>query len=280
MKPMFFVVLALFLGAQAHAADAIAKAQIGKPLTCGYVVYAPALMQDQKTKAWSGFDKDFADLVVQRMESTYERTAETNWGVVVEDLRSNKYDFLCTTYWVNPHKAKFALFSDPLYYQPSFPVARIDDKRFDGHPERLNDPKIKIAVLEGDNSVNIAKVDFPKAELVTLSSMQKYSDTALWVASGKADVALFDAAAFDLYNKNNPGKLKLINTDKPLRVYPAGFVFKGSDVQLWHAFNMAIQELRLDGSLERVMRKYITAPHAYYPVGRDGKYIVVDKVKR
>lgn len=274
-------ILIFLMAGAAQAGPALDKAQMGKTLACGYITYPPALMHNARIGAWTGHDAEFADLIAKRMEISIERKVETNWATVPEDLKTKKYDFLCSAYWVNPHKAKFVLFTKPLYYQPALLVVRADDTRFDGRPEKLNDPKIKIAALEGDNPVNIIKNDFPKAQTLLLpSAINKYSETLLSVADGKADAVIADASVFGLYNKNNPGKLKIANPDKPIRIYPAGFVVSGDDVQLWHAINSAIDELALDGSLERVMRKYIDYPHAYYPVARDGTYTVVSKVKK
>lgn len=275
---LFFVLLCSFAPA-AGATDSLTKAQIGQTLDCGYVSYPPALVKDAKTGEWNGFDRDFIADIVRRLKAGYAYKYESNWGTVPEDLKTGKYDVLCSTYWISSEKAKFVLFTRPLYYQPIFIVTRANDTRFDKDLSKLNDPKVTMVALEGDVPVGVIQNDYPKAKLMTLPGVtSKYSDTMLWVADGKADAGIMDVSEFYNYNKNNPGKLKLTALDKPVRLFPVSFVLKQSDVALWHAFNMAIEEMQLDGTLERIMRKYIHAPHAFYPIGRDGKYIVVDKV--
>lgn len=271
------VLIFLTMGA-AHAGPATDKAQIGKTLNCGYVPYEPALVKDAKTDTWSGFDADFIKAAAARMHVTTQFASETNWGQLFEDLKARKFDMLCSTSWVNAEKAKYALYTKPLYYQPVLMIVRADDKRFDGKPDAANDPKVKFVALDGDAPVSIIHSDFPKAELMTLPQIQSYNDTFLTVATGKADALIGDASAFGLFNASNPGKLRMINTSKPIRIFPTTFVVASDEIQLWHAFNAAIDEMALDGTLEKLMRPYVKYPHAYYPVGRDGKFIVTDKV--
>ena len=275
------LILVFLCFGSAQAGPALDKAQIGATLNCGYVSYPPALVKDAKTGEWSGFDKDFIVEIVNRLRAKHVFKYESNWGTVPEDLKTGKYDVLCSTYWVNPEKAKFVLFTRPLYYQPIFIVTRIDDHRFDKDLSKLNDPKVTMVALEGDVPVGVIQNDYPKAKLMTLPGMSsKYSDTMLWVADGKADAGIMDASEFYNYNKNKPGKLKLTALDRPVRLFPVSFVLSQNEMALWHAFNTAIEEMQLDGTLDRIMRKYIFAPHAFYPIGRDGKYIVVDKVAK
>ena len=66
------------------------------------------------------------------------------------------------------------------------------------------------------------------------------------------------------YNKNNPGKLKLINTQHPVRVYPVSYVFQSTDVIFRDAVNAALDEMILDGTMDKIFNKIDIYPHAFY----------------
>ncbi len=232
-------------------------------LRCGYITYEPALTKDLKTGAWRGFDYDIVRAIANRLELQADYTAETGWATVVADLNAGKFDMLCNTFWVHPNVAKFALFSRPAFFQPVFVVARAGDNRF-ASGVIPDDAKLKMASLEGDNPVAIAKADFPRVQILTLPNMTDPSQVMLSVADGRADFTIEDAVTFHQYDKNNPGKMKIVTPAKPIRIYPSGFVFRAEDGQLRDAVNIALDELILDGTIDRIMNKYDHYPLSYY----------------
>lgn len=266
MKKLRFltVVAVLALSVPAQAAPKLSRVNTTQTLKCGYVPYPPAMVKDEKTGEWSGFDVDVTKAVTNRLGLKLEYTTETGWATIVPDLNAGKFDVLCTSFWVHPDVAKFALFARPYFYQPVFVVARADDERFAKGIPNLDDPALKMSAIDGDNPVAIAAADFPKAQVVTLPNMTDFSQVLLEVADKKADFTIVDAVVFGTYNKTNPGKLKIVDAAKPARVYPAAFVVSSEDYQLRDAINAALNELILDGTIDRIMDKYDVYPNAYY----------------
>lgn len=232
-------------------------------IRCGYVEYAPALTQDIKTGLWQGFNYDILKAVGDRLQLQVNYTAPTGWATVVPDLKSRKFDMLCSGFWVHPNVGKFALFSRPAFFQPVFVAVRTQENRFQRKVD-LNDAKLKMVALDGDNPVYIAKADFPKTEILSLPNMTDFSQVLVNVAEGKADFTIVDAYTFGAYNKNNPGKLKLLFHDQPVRVYPVSYVFNPDDVLFRDAFNAALDELILDGTINNIMDQYDIYPDAFY----------------
>lgn len=255
--------LFLFLVASAHAEPALTRVNKSNTLRCGYVTYPPALMKDLKTGEWSGFDYDIVNAVVDRLQLKLDYTTETGWATVVPDLKAKKFDMLCSGYWVHPNVGKYALFSRPAFFQPVFVVARADDARFTNN-QNLNDTKLTMVALDGDNPVNIAKSDFPQTKVFTLPNMTDFAQVLVNVADKKADFTIVDAVTFGRYNKNNPGKLKIVSADQPIRIYPVSYAFSDEDVVLRDAVNAALDEMILDGTLDNIFDKYDAFPNAYY----------------
>jgi ABC-type amino acid transport substrate-binding protein len=247
----------------AHAETVMDRVNKTNAIRCGYVEYSPALVKDLKTGQWHGFDYEIIKAIGDRLQLKIDYTAPTGWGTVVTDLNAKKFDMLCSGFWVHPNVGKFALFTRPAFYQPVFVVARADDTRFN-KDANLNDPKLKMVSLDGDNPVHIAKSDFPLAQILTLPNMTDYSQIPINVADGKADFTIIDAYAFGAYNKNNPGKLKIVTPDKPIRIYPVSYVVSKEDTVLRDAIDAALNELILDGSISRILDRYDEFPNSYY----------------
>lgn len=121
-----------------------------------------------------------------------------------------------------------------------------------------------MVALDGDNPINIAKADFPKASILTLPLMSDWSQVLVNVDNGKADFTIADAYIFGLYSEHNPGKLRIVTPDRPIRIYPSSYVFGTSDIVLRDAFNATLDEMILDGTIDKIMDKYNQYPNAYY----------------
>jgi ABC-type amino acid transport substrate-binding protein len=232
-------------------------------INCGYVPYAPAMMKNLKTNQWEGFDYEVMQAVVGRLLLKTNYSTTTGWSTIPTDLNMGKFDMLCSGYWVNPKTAKFVLFSRPFYFQPVYLVARANDTRFVSK-EIINNKHIKIAVIESDNPVFIANTDFPQAKLFELPNMTDFSQVLESVATKKADITIVDANTFGLYNKTNPNKLKMLFTNAPVRIYPTAFAFAQNNHGLREAVNAALDELILDGTIDKIFDKYEQFPHSVY----------------
>lgn len=121
-----------------------------------------------------------------------------------------------------------------------------------------------MVAMDGDNPIHIAHSDFPKAQIMALPNMTDFSQVLVNVATGKADFTIVDAFTFGTYNKNNSGKLKIVSPDKPIRIYPVSYVFSAEDALFRDAFDAALSELILDGTIDRIMDKYDQFPNTYY----------------
>lgn len=264
LLPAIFIFALLFSGMpRAEAGPALDRVNKTNTLRCGYIEYSPALVRDMKTNTWSGFDYEIIKAVGERLELNVEYAATTGWGTVAADLNAGKFDAMCSLFWVHPNVGKFALFTRPAVFQPVFIISRANDARFNDKTN-LNDSKLKMVALDGDNPFNIAKVDFPLAQTLALPTMTDFTQVLINVADGKADFTIADAATFGIYNKNNPGKLKISAPQHPIRVYPTGYVFGSGEEQLRDAFNAALDELILDGTIDRIFDQYDKYQNAYY----------------
>ncbi len=260
------IILFFLLSSPVYAGEIFEAVKKAGKLRCAYVTFDPALVKDPNTGALSGYDFDIMNAVADRLQLEVEFSTPTGWATFATDLETGKADMLCNSYWINPKTAKFSLFARPHYYQPVFIVARAEDTRFDHSLQAINSPEISIVALDGDNPVFISKSDFPNAEIKTLPNLTAFTQVLVEVATGKADVTMVDANTFGAYNASNPDKLKIVQINNPVRIYQSGFAFKSDEFQMRDAVSLALDELILDGTIDRILDQYEQYDHALYRV--------------
>lgn len=257
--------ISVFCSSGVHAGDGlrqkILKNQIIK---CGYLNYDPMLVRDPNTGEFSGIMYDLTETLGQKLGFKIEWAYESSWGLVGQDLEAGKFDMMCSGGWVNPMQMKSYDYSKPLYFMPVYPVVRSGDNRFNKDISRINSPDVKIISPDGDIPVYIRDEHFPKAQIVTLPNLADYNQLYLDIAGGKADVTFFDADFVGRFIKNNPGKVKIIKTDPPTRLYPTAYVFKHDEYSFAQMINSAVDELVYTGAVDKVLQKHNVDREGYF----------------
>src|ERR1700722_5764994 len=109
-------------------------------IRCGYVSWYPYFKKDLKTGEPSGMNYEIMSAVGRELNLKVEWAEEVGWGNLGEGLKTGRYDAVCTSVGPDAAKAKNFTLSRPMVYSQFYPYARVDDNRFDGHVERINQP--------------------------------------------------------------------------------------------------------------------------------------------
>ena len=225
-------------------------------LRCGYLIYPPETIKDPNTGKLSGFIVEITEEAARQLGWKVEWAAEVGFQDMFEGLNTGRYDALCVGIYEKPDRAKQAMFTIPIDYGVTYTVVRADDARFDGSLDPINDPKIKIAQIDGEISQVIARDVFPKAEPYALSSLSDVSLLAETVADKKADVSFMTIANARTYMENIPGKLKILRKI-PSRVYPSGLMaVPNGEYGLKYLIDATTRDLLESHFVERTIRKY------------------------
>lgn len=237
-------------------------------IRCGYVSYAPGLIKDPNSGEISGVFPEIIEEAAKNLNVEVVWVEEVGWGTMVEGLKANRYDAICSPVWPFSQRARVADFTEPLYYGGAEPYVRSDDRRFDADLGVLDDPAFRIATIDGEVTEAIALRDFPNSERVTLPQLTDISQALLSVADGKADITFVEPfIAFD-FLKSNPGKLRPARPGNPIRLYPNTMMLRQGDDTFRRALDNAISELANNGFVDQVLRKYEPFPSAFYRRGR------------
>jgi ABC-type amino acid transport substrate-binding protein len=248
----------------AHAQSVFDQVTQTKTLRCGYAPWPSLIDVDPNTGDLSGTFYDYMNVLGEAMGLKIVWTTELGFGDMIEALNTNKVDAICSGAWTNPIRGQSALAVTPISYQAVNAYTRADEKRFDGNLDSINDSSVKIATIDGESAETIAKTDFSKAVTVQLPQMTSASEMLVNVSTGKADVAFVDRHVGLEFMKNNPGKIKEIKGEFPLRLFGNPIWIKQGEFALQNALNIGTYQLLNTGSIEKILIKYEKYPGTFY----------------
>jgi ABC-type amino acid transport substrate-binding protein len=247
---------------------AFARVEKSGTLRCGYAVYPPFLIKDPATGKLSGISYELTEAlgiltrwkIEWAVQTTYPTPSNTK---AIEDLASGKFDMLCAGVpWYSPWEQKGMWATpQPLFFTGFGVYVREKDTRFaNGFDVRkLNDPQYKMVVNEGVGVDRLRRVDFPKVGTV----LSGYNDMIKELGNGKGDFAIIELEVANDYIAANPGKIRNIAADHPLRAYGVSFQVAYGEERLRNVVDAAATELLWGGTVDTILDKYEKVPTFY-----------------
>jgi ABC-type amino acid transport substrate-binding protein len=233
-------------------------------IRCVYVVYPPGAIKDPNTGKLSGIAVETIEEVGKNLGLKIEWTEEVGWGTMIEGLETNRYDLVVSGIWPNASRAKLVSFSEPLYYSGIGVYVRQNDSRFSGDLGAFNSENIKIATIDGEMSDIIARGQFPRAQRVSLPQLSDVSQVLLNIAQGRADVTFVEPYIGNQFLQNNPGSVKNLVPQKPIRIFGNTVMFRRGQPEFESMLNTAMVELINSGFVDGLVDKYETFPGALF----------------
>lgn len=260
MTRLLFVLMLVLsvLSTQAYAGKETAYDRVmqTRTLRCAYGIWEPAVMRNPNTGEMSGIFVDMMEYLGKSLNIKIEWAQEIDWGQIPTALQSNKYDAHCAGMWSSPKRGTRIAFSDPIFYTSTVTAVRADDTRFDESLDIANSPDIIIATGDDDVSEEIAMQDFPLAQRVAKSPLAGDEQLMMMVINGKADLTFNEPNYIRSFMEYNPGKIKIIHEDNPIRVYGNTIGFNIHEGALVRVFNTAIRNFVDSGGMDRLFKKY------------------------
>jgi len=220
-------------------------------IVCGVFPWAPYKVLDPNTKEWSGFAID----IYRRAFATLDlkvKFKELVVGNQVQDLNSGNVDAICDDGPYTMSAGKFVEYSNPVYISIEYPYVRIDENRIKSRVD-LNNKNIHFTGIDSDLSSDLVNRLFPQASISTLPATADGAQLFMNVATKKADVVIADPAAFSVYEKSNPGKLKPLFKSEPLGKYKNVISVRKGDLKMLGLVNQAIDNVLAFGIVDDVL---------------------------
>jgi len=173
-----------------------------------------------------GFDVDFAKALAASLgvEARFDRGADS-FDKLTEKLKNGEVDIIISTYSITPERTKYISFSDPYletYLSIIVGKQQLVRNKIEYNPLEYmkTTPGVKIGVEGGTAYVSLAKMLFPKAEIVELYNNedgyeQAYKQGCYKVKSGELFACFFGELQI----------LEIFEKDPTLSLYTSVYTF-------------------------------------------------------
>lgn len=224
-------------------------------LRCGYFEEAPFTIVDPNTGAKSGIAVELAEKIASELGLKIEWAGAVNFGAIVDDLQNDKYDAICASLFSLPRGGRID-YTIPYTYVPVYAFTQAGRTEFDNKLDQLDWSKIAVAGLDGEGGTTAARKKVSAAKFVILPQNMQVADMLTSVADKKADIAFVMPTVFKNFEKNNPGLLTKIATDKPFYVFTVTFGMKANEPALKSMLDFMMRNLMAEGFVDDLFKKY------------------------
>jgi ABC-type amino acid transport substrate-binding protein len=250
----------------AHSETAMDRILKTGKIRCSYAIYSSYFRKDPNTGKLSGIFHDVMEEIGKNSGLKIDWVEEVGYVNIFPGLQANRCDVFCGGLWPNATRAKAGSFTIPINYSAITTWGRPDDKRFDRDLNLINSPSVRIATLDGAMEDLIAKSDFPKARRISLPELSSFALNLTNIATNKADVTFAEPMVVNEFLKTNPGALRQIQPDKPLRIFGNSLVVKRGELELRDFLDVALREVLNDGVVDKILAKYDPGGMTFHPV--------------
>lgn len=196
-----------------------------------------------------GIDAEVAQAIADKLGMKLE-IVDTKFDAIIPGVQSGKYDMGMAGMTVTPEREQSVAFSDSYAtgIQSIIVKQGSDIKSVDGLSE-----KTKIGVQLGTTGDIYAKDDFGDE---AVQEYDKGADAVQALLAGKIDCVIIDNEPAKSFVAANEG-LEILKTSYAEEDY--AICFKKDNTELQTKVNDALKELIADGTLQKIVNKYITA---------------------
>ncbi|MFA6279967.1 MAG: transporter substrate-binding domain-containing protein [Bdellovibrionales bacterium] len=224
-------------------------------ISCGYLVYSPYIRLDPNTGKLSGIFYDIMEQIGRNADLRIRWAEEVGFQNIMPGLDAGRFDVFCGGLWPNASRALAASFSQPAFYSTIQAWVRSDDNRFHTLDD-LRTAKARLSVVDGAMEDSIARADFSELERVSLPDTAQFSQNFENVVTKKADVIFAEPSMAAEFLQKNPGTVRSLGIDKPLRIFGNALVVKKGDYETKEFLDYAMQEIVYSGQMDRILKKY------------------------
>lgn len=196
-----------------------------------------------------GIDAEVAKAIADKLGMKLE-IVDTKFDSIIPGVQSGKYDMGMAGLTVTPEREQNVAFSDSyatgiqsIIVKENSEIKSVDDLS----------SSTKIGVQLGTTGDIYAKDDFGADAVV---EMDKGADAVQALLAGKIDCVIIDNEPAKSFVEANPG-LKILDTAYAQEDY--AICFAKENTELKEKVNTALKELIADGTLQKIVDKYINA---------------------
>ena len=197
----------------------------------------------------TGFDIELIELLAKTLGKKVEWT-DIDFKGLIPGLVSRRFDVASSAIYITEERRRVVNFTDP-YYPGGLVILTKASNNTIKTPADLAGKKVSVQV--GTKSTAYLKDYYPDAERIEVEKNQEMFNL---VEIGRADAAVTGKPAALEYAKSHPG-VKVL--DKQVSVELYGYAVRKDLPQLTEELNSALKKVKLDGSYDKLVQKWLTA---------------------
>ena len=215
--------------------------------------YAPLTFKVNGT--FQGVEADLAKAISEIL-NVKTRVVEMPVEELIPALNDNKIDVIMSGMSVTSERSKLVLFTKPYMKIGQMALIRTADRAQLSRPDALLVKDTKIGVKSGTTGEDFAKAKLPDAVITSFATIDEGID-----ALGAKDIDIFihDAPTIWRLLSGNPAmtEARLVGLYRPLTDEYLAWAVRLRDDGLANALNQSLDKMKSDGTLGRIMGKWI-----------------------
>ncbi|MDD3182441.1 MAG: transporter substrate-binding domain-containing protein [Alphaproteobacteria bacterium] len=253
--------------AKNKADSTLAHIRTSHEISCGYLIYSPYIRRDANTGQLSGIFYDVMEQIGQNAGLKIRWAEEVGFQNIIPGLDGGRYDVFCGGQWPSSTRAMAETFSQYAFYSTILAWVRTDDDRIHTLAD-IKRIKARLSVIDGAIEDQISRSDYPELERVSMPDITPFSQNFQNIVTHKADVVFAEPSGVAEFLQNNPGTLRSLGQDNPVRIYGNALTVRKGDMELKEFLDYAVQELVYSGQMDKILAKYELTPDAFPRVAR------------
>ena len=245
---MLLTVSTVFAG---HLEDIAARGTIRIGTTGDYI---PMSYRNPQTGAYEGIDAELSQLIADSLGVKIEYVP-TSWPTLTADTLAGKFDIALCGISRNYARAKTMAMSD-AYGEGAFGKTilcrKSDAKKYQSLAD-IDKPEVRVMINPGGTNEKFAHANLKKAKLIV---HQENADIPRQVAEGNADIMITETVEAARYIELND-KLAAPLMKAPFTRHSCGILMQKGDQEFLNYINFVLAELKMDGTLEKLEKKYL-----------------------
>jgi cyclohexadienyl dehydratase len=245
---MLLTVGTVFAG---HLEDIAARGTIRIGTTGDYI---PMSYLNPQTGAYEGIDAELSQLIADSLGVKIEYVP-TSWPTLTADTLAGKFDIALCGISRNYARAKTMAMSD-AYGEGAFGKTilcrKSDAKKYQSLAD-IDKPEVRVMINPGGTNEKFAHANLKKAKLIV---HQENADIPRQVAEGNADIMITETVEAARYIELND-KLAAPLMKAPFTRHSCGILMQKGDQEFLNYINFVLAELKMDGTLAKLEKKYL-----------------------
>ncbi len=216
--------------------------------------YIPMSYLNPTTGQYEGIDAELSKIIADSLGVKIEYVP-TTWPTLSDDTKAGKFDIALCGISRNYARAKTMAMSDAYgegIFGKTILCRKADADKFKSLAD-INKPNVRVMINPGGTNEKFARANLKNARLIVHN---ENADIPRQIAEGKADIMITETVEAARYvEKDSRLAAPLINN--PFTRHSCGILMAKGDQEFLNYINFVLAELRMDGTLAELEKKYL-----------------------